>query len=471
MKNIRKIAAILAMVMLIMSMLTACGKQKVKKPDEGKEQVVKKTEVVYWLLDFGVLRTKHMKKAIDAFNEQNDKNIFVKVQTIPPTANTSITTYDGKLLPAIVAGTPPDVICTSENHHVLVSEGIIQEITPYVEKDSKFSMDQFYPQKIEDCYYNGKLYSLPFQLDINGFLVWNEDLFKKAGLDPKGQPKSLQELDVMAEKMFVLNDQGLYDMVGFVPWTWLSKRSVEKFFKAKFNNPDGSPNALNDYMIETYQWVESYVKKYGFDKVNQSIGGPGSEIAGGKLGMQYAWIEELNHLRNTKVSFNWSVGPFPKAYDDAEPLWLGGYFMSVTKDSKVAAEAVEFMKFYCGEPGSEIIMKSYLDEYDELTITLPNKVVTERYVQRMPDKYMILVTDILPQMIIDRKEKLSVPATYQNLQDEFKDNVLKSQGEVRGLLADLQKKMEFAWKEWKEKQGIATEEQQGTVEQQGAEAQ
>ena len=453
MKKAYRILVLLVALVILTVSLSACN---AKDTNTGKDKTVvkevQKTEVVYWLLDFGGARTKHMMKAIKAFNEQNDKNIFVKVQTVALTANSSITTYDGKLLPAIVAGTAPDIICNWENHHVLVTEGIIQEITPFVENDNNFSMDQFYEQKVMDCYYNGKLYSLPFQCDSAGFLVWNEDLFKKNGIDPKAQPKTLDELDSYAERITELNDQGEYDVIGYVPWTGLNAWCVEHIFNAKTINSDGSPNVVNDRMIEAYKWAEGYVKKYNYDKVLKCLGAYSHcEIATGKLGMQYAWIEELNYLRNAKVSFNWSIGPFPKAYPDAEPLWLGGYFMSVTKDSKVAAEAVEFMKFYCGEPGSEIVMNSYLDEFGELTITSPNKVVTERYVQKMPDKYRILVTDILPQIVINRKDKLLVPHTYQNLVQDFRQDVYKAKGEINGMLADLQKKMEFEWQQWLKK--------------------
>ena len=441
---LKKIVLLFIVVAFLTSFVSGCSREKKKAvQDEG----IKKTEVVYWLGDFGAPRTKHMRKIINVFNEKNDMNIFVKVQIIPVTGG--ITGIDSKLLPAIVAGTAPDVIVTVENHHVLTAEGIIQEITQYVENDKKFSMDQFYPQKIEDCYYNGKLYSLPFQLDINGFLIWNQDLFKKSGIDPNAQPKTLTELDEFAEKIFKIdNETGLYETVGYVPWTWLNthNNSIERIFNVKLNNPDGSPNILNDRMIEAYQWVDKYIKKYGYQKVKDSL--KGQEIAGGRLGMQYAWIEELNHLRNSKVSFNWSIGPFPKEHADAEPLWLGGCFMSVVKDSKVAAEAVEFMKFYCGIPGSEIAVNSYLDEYGELTTTVPNQTVMERYVDRMPDKYKILITDILPQMIVNRQDKLVTPATYEKLLQGFRKNVFESSGEVSGLITDLQKKMEFEWAEW-----------------------
>ena len=437
-------------VCMIVSVLPSCTKKKEDDSKTNQNNVVKKTEVEFWLLNYGAHRTKHMEKVVAAFNAQSNE-IRVKHQIISPTDQTTITGYDGKLLPAIVAGTAPDVICTSPNHHVLVAEGIIQEITPYIEKDKSFNMDQFYEQKVLDCYYNEKLYSLPFQLDINGFLVWNEDLYKKAGLDPKDQPKTLDQLDAMAEKMFILNDQGLYDTVGYVPWTWLNSWSENYIFNIKYNNPDGSPNVLNDRAIAAYKWIDKYVQKYGYEKVNNSLGRIGTEISTGKLGMQYAWIEELNELRNTKVSFNWSIGPFPKAFPDAEPLWLGGHFLSLTIDSKAPAEAVEFMKFFCGVQGAEVIMNSYLGEYDELTITHPNKIVTEKYVERMPEKYRLLITDILPQMIVNRKEKLVAPAAYKKLLSDHREAVFKSKGEASALLNDLQKKMEFEWTQWQEK--------------------
>lgn len=455
MRFIKKVIPLLVSLALLTSALTGCGSKAANKKadsskgseksqaaDNNKVNDKNKTDVVFWLLDFGAARTKYILKAADKFNKTNDKGFNVKTQLVPPGAY-GLTTYDEKLLPAIAAGTPPDIITTGAPTYDIIQKGLLEDITSIVEKDKNFSMDQFYPQKKEECYYDGKLYSMPFQLDINGFFIWNQDMFKKAGLDPNVPPTTIQQLDTMAEKMFTVNDQGLYDTVGFNPFSWLSSFNYERFFTTTgYVNEDGTPNIFNDRMVETYQWIDKYVKKYGFDKLSKSDGG----IDKGKTAMEYVWIENLNGLMKTQASFNWNIAPFPKAHEDAEPMWLGGYFLSVCTGAKQPEGAVEFMKYFTGVKGQSIVLQGNLDEYKTLTATSPNKVAMEKFVSKMPEKYGFLITNILPQMIVSKK--VMKPNLYGGVMGPVRDGIQKQTGEVKALLTDAQKKAEAAYKDW-----------------------
>ena len=443
----KRIISLLVPILIASIILSSCSRNNNNDNNKSGEEQKPKTEVVFWVLDSGPTRTDPIRKALDTFNKTNDKNIFVKYQVMYGTGGT-YTPYDGKFLPAVVAGSQPDIITTGSNHHVLVKENIVEDMTPYIENDPKFVMEQFYPQKVEDSIYQGKIYSLPYQLDVNGFLIWNQDMFKKFGLDPNSPPDTIERLDYMAEKMYTLDDQGNYLTVGFSPLAWLNSWCVDTIYYTQSINEDGSPNAFNDRMIEAYEWVDRYVKKYDFNKTKKALGNADWEILTGNVGMVYGWIDNLRKLEDQKVSFNWNIAPFPRAHKDAEPLWLGGFYFSICYGTKVPAEAAEVLKYVCGEPGSEIYVKEVIEKQGKLITPVANMWVMNRYMDHMPPKYGFLMTEILPQMIIKRQMKLKVPDTYTKHFEEFREGVFQSKGEVKALLTDLQKKLEYEWQTW-----------------------
>jgi multiple sugar transport system substrate-binding protein len=109
------------------------------------------------------------------------------------------TTWEGwleKHIPAYISGTPPDVcFISSDFFPTLAHEGFLQalqEIDPAFVGQMK---GYIYPRSLEAASYNGKVMGVP--QDMNHlFLIYNKDLFKKAGLDPNKPPETWD--DVMA---------------------------------------------------------------------------------------------------------------------------------------------------------------------------------------------------------------------------------------------------------------------------------
>lgn len=90
-----------------------------------------------------------------------------------------------KFSASLASGKPPvlanlDVPTTYD----YLQKGLIQPIDQWVDRG------QFLNGAIADVTFNGKIYSFPFYNGAN-IIAFNTDLFKKAGLDPKNPPNSL----------------------------------------------------------------------------------------------------------------------------------------------------------------------------------------------------------------------------------------------------------------------------------------
>lgn len=90
---------------------------------------------------------------------------------------------------------------------------------------------QLSPSHVRLSTYQSKIYALPFSAE-SSFLLYNKDLFKKAGLDPDKPPKTWAEIEQYAAKIRALGPgtYGFYfsgscggcNIFTFMPYTWAS---------------------------------------------------------------------------------------------------------------------------------------------------------------------------------------------------------------------------------------------------------
>ncbi len=117
---------------------------------------------------------------IDAFNKSHP-NILIK-----PLAFSNANVLQPKLLAAIQQGHPPALSQTDAFAvATYVDEGSVQDLTPYVNGSNGLSAaqlkDYFTPQ-LQNGYYRGKLYSMPFN-DTSVTVLWyNPTLTRAAGI-------------------------------------------------------------------------------------------------------------------------------------------------------------------------------------------------------------------------------------------------------------------------------------------------
>ena len=116
---------------------------------------------------------------------------------------------NGKLLSAIASGNVPDlVVCDMPNAGAVMGyQGGLVDVSPYL-KQAGWSPNQMLPGILQLMEYSGgKIWAMPETGNLV-YLYINRTLFKKAGLDPNRGPRTIDELDAMADKLFVSGGSG-----------------------------------------------------------------------------------------------------------------------------------------------------------------------------------------------------------------------------------------------------------------------
>lgn len=159
-----------------------------------------KTHIVFWTTQRHDL--EFMEEKVAEFNATNTKNIEVTYEAM--TDN-----YDNNLELAFQSNQAPDIFRPKS------------EIVPYIRKNMAIPIDDFLTDEDLARYgdtlgiqnvntYQGKTYSIP-TYGNNYRLIYNKDVFRKAGLDPEKPPKTMDELReyarVITEK---LKGEGIY---------------------------------------------------------------------------------------------------------------------------------------------------------------------------------------------------------------------------------------------------------------------
>lgn len=308
-----------------------------------------KTTVTFWYSWAGD-EAKVLEDLIAKFNKSS-KNVMVK-----GVSNGSWENHHPKLLTAISGGTAPDCANIGSDYiQEWAHNGALIPLDNMIKKD-KVDLKDFYPVCLEMGKYNGKLYGLTLNNDTYA-LIWNKELFKKAGLDPNKPPKTIEELDAMAEKLTIKDDKGGYKQMGFMPdYPWGHMDVYIPAFGGKPYNPKTKKITANDpNIIRMFEWELSYYKKYNAKSLSAFKSGLGQYATGsypfytGQVAMvvEGEWQANFIPLYAPK-GFSWGAAPFPSpknkpgAYGSCYAI---GSVLVIPKGAKHSKEAWQFIKW------------------------------------------------------------------------------------------------------------------------------
>jgi len=275
---------------LLLASVTACAAEKVTV-----------TWGVVWLAPE---RTEMVKVYNQKHPEVNVKEEFITTD---------------KLLASIAAGNPPDAAMFDRAR---VAEWAVKGALYCVDQfaaETGMKGEDYFPVPWNQLFWEGKMYCMPEELDARA-LYWNKDLFRKAGLDPERPPVTIAELDEYAEKLMQKRRDGSYEMVGFIPWYgegWNFK-AWGRIFGGNWMDPQtGRLTAKDPKLLDALEWMVSYAKKYGTERMVSFYQGwseaIGDAFYAGTLGMvmQGNWQLGPNHIAKYAPTLDYGVAPFP----------------------------------------------------------------------------------------------------------------------------------------------------------------
>jgi len=246
-----------------------------------------------------------------------------------------------------------------------VKAGHILDLTPYMEANSGLWKDSFFAKALAvNEFYEGNSYKVTpgvygVPIDVMTIqMVYNKNLFKKLGLDPKKPPVTFQELLDLSQKIAALNSGEEYKVQGFVSG-WGELWMIDCFANNYAFNIMGKDKVLATIRGEVPYTDPDWVKVLSIFRDMKNTG----LISGDLLTMVNKTAEQLFANEKSVFAFNgsWCVNVYngmnpkveyaaflPPKLSENYPMaiWGGaGSSFMINARSKNREEAVKFLEW------------------------------------------------------------------------------------------------------------------------------
>ncbi len=186
---------LLSVLMMLVAMPLLANGNGEKQVPAAKDEV---TTIVYWQY-FLDTKVDLMNELIMEFEAQNPM-IKVEQQTFP------YENYSLKVAATVPTGKGPNIVCLFYGWlPQYIKAGYLQPLPDSVFSSEKVE-SQFLPM-VNAAKFDGKYYAIPTAVRALS-LIYNRDLFIKAGIDPDKPPRTLDEYVSYAEKLTVRDAKG-----------------------------------------------------------------------------------------------------------------------------------------------------------------------------------------------------------------------------------------------------------------------
>ncbi len=270
-------------------------------------------------------------------------------------------TYTDSLLTEFAAGTAPDVIfLTADIMDSLAHAGVLQDLSPFLQKDKDLKESEFYPSIIRRFTIDGKLLVLPRDIAPFACVYYNKNLFDAAHLPYPKDDWTVEQMRQDAIKLTKRDADGQVTQWGFAEdWPILETWMLDFGGKVvdDYEHPTrivaDSPQALAGLRFRWDLMMKDKVEPTGAD--SQTInGGTMSMFLDGKLAMFYSGLWKVPTFRDIK-NFDWDVAMFPKGPDGTRGFSSGGSGYAMKKGVADPGDCWKLIKFMAG-PEAETYM-------------------------------------------------------------------------------------------------------------------
>ncbi|WP_395245444.1 ABC transporter substrate-binding protein [Agromyces sp. MMS24-K17] len=282
---------------------------------------------------------KQAKLLVEAYNDSHENQVEL---TVVPNDD-----YVAKVGAAAGSNGLPDLFAADIVYVPnWVKQGLFQDITSNIDGfDFKDSINQGH---LSAGTLDGQEYVLPFVLDLS-MLFWNKELATEAGLDAEAGPANLEEYAEWAKAIQALNKPDTYGTAtglacgGCLVFTWFPSVWADG---EEVMNPEGTESLLaSDTAKDIYStwkdlWDSGAVLPSSKDEAGPTWTAGFTE---GKVGLQFY---PATLLSSTPFDVGVAGIPGPKG---GGSTFVGGDGIGVSKDSKKAAQAWNFLSWLMSE--------------------------------------------------------------------------------------------------------------------------
>lgn len=281
--------------------------------------------------------------------------------------------YEVKLLAAIAAGNPPDIVNVLDYLFPLyAAKGILApvDLSAFAAKSNDELTSRYMPEALSGLTIGGKVYGVPEEFNTLALFL-NKKHFSDIGIDatkPESWPKTWTELFALAGKL-QKNEGGKTTRVGF-NWVW----NLDPYWYAQQYWPilqqygcdvigkDGKAAINSDACVAAF--TDTWQKL-----VSDKLGGPDlatvnpvnalQDFSEGRQSMAIAGIW-APPLYSDEVKMDYVVAPLPQKDPSTPHTLLNSYALAVTAASKHQKEAWDFLHFLTADGDGYLATTGYV---------------------------------------------------------------------------------------------------------------
>jgi multiple sugar transport system substrate-binding protein len=259
-----------------------------------------------------------------------------------------------KLQTMTAGGSPPDVMSIHGAYFMpMAANGSLLDLDPLIEEDPTFDLADFYPELVEKCRYQGKLYSLPRYTSVY-VLFYNKDLFDAAGLEYPNKKWTWDDYLTAARKLTGPSVTGKGEQFGCVidfwgariyPWVWSAGGEIlDQSGKRCLLDMPESQEALQFLVDLRHKWKVCPPTTQADTAQNIAM------FVNGRVGMFQTGAWDIQSLQQA-TTLRWGIAPLPKRKQHATLLGMENY--AVAAGTKHPREAWELFKFLLDKQAQE----------------------------------------------------------------------------------------------------------------------
>lgn len=361
-KKIRSISLLGSTLLLsIFPLLSACSSNK--GPDPGSpagptsEQTASPTDSTQTTTPHDPVTLKVLtwfvgpnQKLFDKFHE--------KYPWITIEANTKI---NGGIIKNVIAGDEADLLFLDNGLSEWMSGDLLEELTPYVKKDSRIQNANKTPNLLESFQTGGKQWTIPYS-DIPMFIVVNTDLMKKYGMEMPSNNWTYNDMLEMAKKATnsSANDWGMVGMTD--EFTNILSMANGSSVNYRYMDKDSAQSLANTpQVMDDLKWSQELTTRWHVrpsDDEMKNMGmpsDPGEAFLKGNFLFMLGADWYLEGLQ--KANFNWDILPMPKGTKQQATVHQAG-LIAIPKSSKHKEEAFLYISFLFDVEAQKVMIEN-----------------------------------------------------------------------------------------------------------------
>lgn len=285
--------------------------------------------------------SQYQQEAVKSFEAANP-GIKVEVTTIP------YPEYQQRLLTAVQGGNAPDVSTVDQIWvAAFAAAGAIEPLDDLA-KSAGVTADTFFPGAWASANYDGKLWGIPFNVDVWQFSFYNDDLLKAAGVDPQSIA-TFEGLKAAGEKLTDAAN-GKFGIGLFAHKGEDTVVVMDSFIFSnggKVLNDDGSCGLTSEASVGALAYLQSLAPYAPAGMANASSGDMRELFLNGSLAIEFWPALEQPTLQKSKINWDFVNGTAPEG---KTPIGTyGGWNLVMYANSPNKEAAWKFIQFLTQE--------------------------------------------------------------------------------------------------------------------------